>query len=92
MYKHRKQSSRIYWQTNGRNFITSHKIPLTFVLPEFCPTKEIIHTFAIDETKTSSHYDTIMERDLNQLLKINVLFSKGRLIWNDLSILMKTAP
>ena len=66
-------------------------MPLTFASLEFHLMKEITHAFTIDKRTTSSNYEAMIRRDLSQLLKIDVLFSKARLIWDDLSFPMKTA-
>ena len=85
-----EKANNTYWRTNGGNFLTSHKIPLTFVFAEFCPTKEIMHDFAVDET-SSSIYDVIIMRDLLHTLGMDSLFSKWRIVWDDISIPIKTS-
>ena len=77
---------------NSGNFLTSHKVPLTFASLEFCLTKEITHDFAINETSSSSNCETIVGRDLLQSLGIDILFSKGSLVWDNISISIKTSP
>ena len=80
------------WRTNGGEFTTNLEVQLPFHMPEFCPTKEITHFFAVDETDNDSTYDAIIGRDLICNLQIDILFSKGRLAWDNMFMPMKTAP
>ena len=87
-----KKRATTNWRTNGGKFTTNLEVQLPFHMPEFCPTKEITHFFAVDETDNDSTYDAIIGRDLICNLQIDILFSKGRLVWDNISIPMKTAP
>ena len=42
-------SNTYYWHTNSDNFLTSHKVPLTFMFPDFVRRKKLItHEFAVN--------------------------------------------
>ena len=84
-----KRKSSILWNTNRDKFNTSYEVDLTFKLPEFCPSKEITHSFAVDETENEHTYDVILGRDLLTQLGMDILCSKGRIVWDDISIPMK---
>ena len=75
IYNANKKVSNTYWCTNGGNFLTLYKVPLTFVFLEFCLTKEITHDFAVDET-SSLTYNIIITHDLLHTLGMDVLSSK----------------
>ena len=87
-----KRKASVEWSTNGGKFNAAYEVDSPFMLPEFCPSKEITHTFAVDETENDSKYDAIIGRDLISLLKMDILYSKGCLVWDDISIPMRSAP
>ena len=73
-------SQQTRWKTNGGNFNMSANVEITFTLPEFCLTKEITYVFAVDKTKNNLAYGAIIGRDLLNLLKMDILWSKGCLV------------
>ena len=86
-----KQPSDVLWNTNGGKFTTSHEVELEFKLPEFCATKDIKHSFAVDDTGNEHTYDVIIGRDLLNQIGMDILYSKGHLVWDGISIPMKSA-
>jgi hypothetical protein len=62
---------------------------LTIVLPEFSSSMEVPWSCAIDENPNST-YDMILSRDLQSALRMDILFSTGTLVWNEISIPMHT--
>jgi hypothetical protein len=79
----------ITWSTNGGKFNTRYEVPLTIVLPEFSSSMEGQWLCAIDENPNST-YDMILGRDLQSALRMDILFSTGTLVWNEISIPMRT--
>ena len=79
----------IIWSTNGGKFNTRYEVPLTIVLPEFSSSMEVQWSCAIDENPDST-YDMILGRDIQSALRMDILFSTGTLVWNELSIPMRT--
>jgi hypothetical protein len=84
-----KKAMPITWSTKGRKFNTHYEVPLTIVLPEFSSSMEVQWSCAIDETPNST-YDMILGRDLQSALRMDILFSTGTLVWNEISIPMHT--
>lgn len=50
---------------------------ITFVSPDFVPSKEIQWTMAINEEELPQKYDMIIGQDLQQALGLEILWSKG---------------
>ena len=90
--KNNKKERATNWHTNSRNFLMLCEVELVFNLPDFSPTKEITHCFAADETENDTFYDAIIGRDLTRQLDVDIMYSKGSLVWDNISIPMKTAP
>ena len=86
-----KQLSNILWNTNGSKFTTSYEVELEFKLLEFCATKDIIHSFAVNNTSNEYAQDIIIGRDLLNQIDMDILYSKGHLVWVSISIPMKLA-
>jgi Retroviral aspartyl protease len=84
-----KKAMLITWSTNGGKFNTRYEVPLTIVLPEFSSSMEVQWSCAIDETPDST-YDMILGRDLQSALRMDILFSPGTLVWNEISMPMRT--
>jgi hypothetical protein len=84
-----KMAMPITWSTNGGKFNTRYEVPLTIVLPEFSSSMEVQWSCAIDENPDST-YDMILGRDLQSALRMDILFSTGTLVWNEISIPMRT--
>jgi hypothetical protein len=74
---------------NGGKFHTRYEEPLTTVLPEFSSSMEMQWSSAIDKNLESS-FDMILGRDLQSALRMDILFSTGALVWNEISIPMST--
>jgi hypothetical protein len=79
----------ISWSTNGGKFNTRYEVPLTMVLPEFSSSMEVQWSCAIDKNPNST-YDMILGRDLQSALRMDILFSTGTLVCNEISIPMRT--
>ena len=79
----------IQWNTNGGTFNTKHEVQLTLILPEFSSSMEVQWACAIDENPNST-YDMIIGRDLQSALKMDILFSTNCLVWNGMTIPMRT--
>jgi hypothetical protein len=62
-----------------------YEVPLTIVLPEFLSSMEVQWSCAIDKNPNST-YDMILGRDLQSALRMDILFSTGTLVWNEISI------
>jgi hypothetical protein len=60
-----------------------------YILPEFSSSVEVQWSCAIDENPDST-YDMILGRDLQSTLRMDILFSTGTLVWNEISIPMCT--
>jgi len=90
LFDSRRTSKETIWNTNGGTFLTKDDVPIVFTLPEFAPSKEITWTMAVDEAKVNHKYDMIIGRDLQQALGIDILWSKGHLAWEDITIPMKS--
>jgi len=84
-----KKSLPIMWNTNGGQFSTKYEIPLTLILPEFSSSMEVQWSCAIDENPDST-YDMIIGRDLQSALGMDILFSTHSIIWNGITIPMRT--
>jgi hypothetical protein len=84
-----KKAMPITWSTNGGKFNTRYEVPLTIILPEFSSSMEVQWSCAIDENPDST-YDMILGRDLQSALRMDILFSTGTLVWNEISIPMRT--
>lgn len=53
--------------------------------------REISHTFAVNDTKNMLTYNAIIDRYLFRLLKIYILLSKEMIVWDSISIPMRTS-
>jgi hypothetical protein len=84
-----KKAMPITWSTNGGKFNTRYEVPLTIVLPEFSSSMEVQWSCVIDENPTPT-YDMILGRDLQSPLRMDILFSTGTVVWNEISIPMRT--
>jgi hypothetical protein len=84
-----KKAMPITWSTNGGKFNTRYEVPLTIVLPEFSSSMEVQWSCAIDENPNST-YEMILGRDLQSALRMDILFSTGTLVWNEISVPMRT--
>ena len=84
-----KKTNPIIWNTNGGQFATRYEIPLMIILPEFSPSMEIHWACAIDENPESI-YDMIIGRDLQLALIIDIQYSTSSIIWNEISIPMRS--
>jgi hypothetical protein len=84
-----KKAMPIIWSTNGGKFNTRYEVPLTIVLPEFSSSMEVQWSCAIDENPDST-YDMILGRDLQSALRMDIIFSTGTLVSNEISIPMHT--
>ena len=84
-----KKTLPIKWNTNGGTFTTKHEVQLTLILPEFSSSMEVQWSCAIDENPNST-YDMIIGRDLQSALKMDILFSTKSLVWNGMTIPMRT--
>ena len=68
-----------------------YEVELEFKLSKFCSTKEIKHSFAVDKTSNEHTYDVIISRDVLNQLGIDILYSNSYLVWNGITIPMKSA-
>jgi hypothetical protein len=84
-----KKAMPITWSPNSGKFNARYEVPLTIVLPEFSSSMEVQWSCAIDENPNST-YDMILGRDLQSALRMDILFSTGTLVWNEISIPMRT--
>ena len=84
-----KKAKPISWSTNGGTFVTRHEVQLTIILPEFSSSMEVQWACAIDENPDST-YDMILGRDIQSALKMDICFSTGTLVWNEMTIPMRT--
>ena len=75
-----KHPSNVLWNTNGGKFATSYEVELEFKLPKLCSTKEIKHSFVVDETGNKYTYDVIIGRDLLNQLGMDILYSNSHLV------------
>ena len=62
--KNNKKERVTNWHTNSGSFLMSCKVKLALNLPDFSSTKEITHSFVVDETENDTSYDIIIGRDL----------------------------
>jgi hypothetical protein len=83
----KKKAMPITWSTNGGKFNTHYEVPLTIVPPKFSSSMEVQWSCAIDENPNST-YDMILGRYLQSALRMDILFSTGTLVWNEISIPM----
>ena len=91
-YFSRMTRKETVWRTNGGLFTTRHECPINFTLPEFTMSRDVKWTVQVDESpENNSRYDMIMGRDLLSTLGIDIMWSKGTLVWDNLSIPMKDA-
>jgi glutamyl/glutaminyl-tRNA synthetase len=82
--------SNIKWTTKAGSFKTSKKVNCTFTMPEFHEGRDINWNCYVDETDNKlSRYDMIMGRDLLKDLKMDFLFSKNLITWDNASIPMR---
>ena len=70
--------------------MTKSEVPLTFKLPGFTPSKSITYIFQIDETKSNHKHDFILGRDIQRALGMDILWSKETIIWENISVLMRS--
>jgi len=86
-----KVDNEIVWATKGGNFVTKIECPITFDLPEFTSSREFTWTCAIDASSTNDQqkYDMIIGRDLQQHLKLDIVWSTSTLHWDGLTIPMR---
>jgi hypothetical protein len=84
-----KKSFPITWNTNGGQFPTKYERALTLILPKFSTSMEVQWACAIDENPESA-YDMIIRRDLQSVLGMDILFSTSSLVWNGITILLRT--
>ena len=85
-----KRSKVTNWTTNGGGFVTTSEVPLTFKLPGFTSSKSITYTFQIDKTKSNHKYDVILGRDIQRALGMDILWSKETIIWDNISVPMRS--
>ena len=79
------------WNTIRGEFISLYKVKFEFKLPKFCATKDIKHSFTVDNTGNEYTFDIIIGRDLLNQIGMDILYSKGHLVWDSISIPMKLA-
>ena len=78
------------WRTKAGTFVTKCKVKAKFILPEFFENREIKWTMHVDESDSSSNaYDMIIGRDLLQELGIDLIFSQGKMVWDNASVPMR---
>jgi hypothetical protein len=84
-----KKAMPITWSTNSGKFNTCYEEPLTKVLPKFSSSMEVQWSCAIGENPNFT-YDMILGRDLQSALRMDIRFSTGTLVWNEISVPMRT--
>ena len=86
----KKKSSSTSWTTKAGTFETNRKVTCQFALPEFHQGKDINWTMYVDESDHRlNSYDMIIGRDLLHELGIDLMFSKGVMIWDNATIPMR---
>ena len=86
----KKKSSSTTWTTKAGTFHTERKVNCQFTLPEFHQGKDINWTMYVAESNhKSNYYDMIIGRDLLHELGIDLLFSKGVMVWDNATIPMR---
>ncbi|CAJ1938110.1 unnamed protein product [Cylindrotheca closterium] len=88
MYSKNHAAKETIWWTNTGTFTTKSKCNVTFCIPEFTSSCEITFPMHVDESSSSS-YDMIIGRDLQNSLGIDILWSKQSLMWDGISVPMK---
>ena len=84
--KNNKRRKTTEWTTNGGNFYTNFELPLSFSFPEFAPSKNVEWIVQLDENTNTHNYDMIIGRDLQAELKMDILWSKQCIRWDDITI------
>jgi hypothetical protein len=87
----KKQTKETVWNTNGGSFLTNYSVPITFTLPEFASSKSVTWDMFVDEIDDKNRpYDMIIGRDLQKVLKIDILWSEERMDWDGISVPMRS--
>ena len=81
--------SKTVWSTPAGNLQTSQKTRTSFVIPELHDNRVI--DWDLHVTPSLGNYDMIIGRDILQDLKIDILFSKQIVEWDDSQIPFKDA-
>ena len=81
------KNKEITWKTPGGNFNTSKVIKAEFTMPEFHENKLI--QWELHVAPDLGSYDMIIGRDLLKFLKIDILFSKESVEWDQVEIPFK---
>ena len=84
-----QKSKPVSFSTPGSTFTTNKTTKVVFTLPEFTETRQITGNFHVLPENSKLPYDFIIGRDLMRALKIDVLYSEGVVIWDDLRLPMQ---
>ncbi len=83
-----KTSSPTGWNTAAGKVSSTHTCYVNFSLPEFSDTRTINWKVHVGELQ-NVHYDMIIGRDLLDHLGIDIKYSTGHVIWDDMELPMK---
>ena len=82
------KESSTSWNTAAGVFSTSACCKVEFLLPEFSQTRTLRHKVHVSKQPLTS-YDAILGRDILNELGMDLMFSRGTILWGDLEIPMK---
>ena len=85
----KKACGRTKWNTKAGSFSTSQKVKCKFTLPEFFENRDLDWEMYLDESDMKCNYDMIVGRDLMDAIGLDILFSKGTMIWDNSEVPMK---
>ena len=68
---------------------TKYKVEVNFILPEFSTSTTVSHDVDLIEEGLDFGYDMVIGRDIMKALNIDLKFSNGTIVWDELVIPMK---
>ena len=85
----KKSCGRTKWNTKAGSLSASQKVKCKFTLPEFFENRDLDREMYVDESDMKCNYDMIVGRDLMDAIGLDILFSKGTMIWDNSEVPMK---
>jgi hypothetical protein len=89
---HKQSEASQQWMTKGGIFKTSSICPIRFYLPEFSSRECVGWNFHVDGSKqtVNCRYDMIVGCNLLEQLPLDIKFSNHTLMWQEVTVPMKT--
>ena len=80
---------RSSYSTGSGKLETKYKVEVNFILPEFSTSTTVSHDVDLIEEGLDFGYDMVIGRDIMKALNIDLKFSNGTIVWDELVIPMK---